>query len=379
MKQNNISRRVTLAGAAAILAGCSTRDNNPQPDPQPDNGTQSNEPKEPEDPTNNSSTDKENNEDNEPEEQEEQNSSWNWNNVLEEEQIHREEHKINNLAERALNGEKIGPELSNDIDNWRYEYSHGKGHWDLQHFQELDLTNEKEFMQAVNDALTLPNHYMNSKEGAFASEWRTEMGETAEKILEQAHDTDNLHIWGWGNDGHGFNYILSEDHGVFTVDGATPAIGRAGTNPLEDAPYGNDIVSQFEQSWLKESSDVPEFKANIAQNFATNSMYSILGKRANEQNVGVHLDILPNVFDKFKAEDSGEFLWNQYRPAVATSVYRREAEDFAEDEGIVINPDKLEDLPDLRNYDDFTEYLSDLENHTEKLRGEEAVGPVYLP
>ena len=359
MADDKITRRTTLTAlGTAILGGCTTNQQNQTPnqtEPEPTNQTNN----------------QENNE-------EQQNNTWNWNNVLQAEQEAKQFNAnqrypgLSSVVEGALEGENIGENLE-DIDDNAYAYSHGGQTWDLQHFQNLDLTNETEFKQAVNDALTVAAHYMNTKEGDFASEWNNEMGDAAQIILEQAHDIDNLHIWPWSNDQHGFNYVLSEKHGVYTADGATPAIGRAGTNPLQGT-YGNDIVSQFDESWIDPDSDIPAFQANIAQNFATNGMY----EGVNEGNVGVHLPLLPEVFDKFQEEDSGEFLWNNYRPAIATSVYKREAEEFAEDEGIMINPESIENLPDLRQYENFQNYKTALRQHTEILVGEEAMGEVYL-
>ena len=376
------TRRGVVVGLAALFAGCSTGNSaqQPQSDPEPQQNDSEQPPaaEEPSQPSQGEGTqqDSEGEQAEDDEEEQAAASDWNWNDVLQAEQQFKQDHQIDRVAEAAINGEKIGENLE-DIDNNAYAYSHGGQTWDLQHFQNLDLTDEQEFKQAINDALTVASHYMNTKEGDFASEWNSEMGITAEKIIEEAHNIDNLQIWGQTNDQHGFNSLLSEQHGVYTADGATPAIGRAGTNPLEGT-YGNDIVSQFDESWVDPNSDVPGFKANIAQGFATNGVYDAAGEGINEANVGVHLPLLPEIFNKFKQEDSGEFLWSNYRPAIATSVYKRKAEDFAEDEGIMINPESIEDLPDLRQYENFQNYKQDLEQHTETLVGEEAMGKVYL-
>jgi hypothetical protein len=365
------TRRGTVAGLVTLLAGCSTSNSSQQPqsDPEPQQNTTEQPPAE-EEPSQPEGTQQDGKGEQAEDDEEEQAdaSDWNWNDVL---QAEREAKQFNanqrypglgGVVEGALEGEEIGRNLE-DIDNNAYEYSHGGQTWNLEHFQNLDLTHENEFKQAVNDALTVTNHYMNTKEGDFNSEWNSEMGDAAQIILEEAHNTDNLHIWPWSNDQHGFNYVLSEDHGVFTADGATPAIGRAGTNPLEDAPYGNDIVSQFDESWVDPNSDVPGFQANTIQNFLTNGIYDGL-LDVNENAVGYQLGHIPDLIEKYKQEDSGEFLWNVHRPAVATTVNRLARDIDEEEQLIAINPDSLEDLPDLREYDKFQTYRNRLEQHT---------------
>ena len=371
-------------GLAALFAGCSTGNSaqQPQSDPEPQQNDSEQPPaaEEPSQPSQGEGTQQEGDGEQDDEEEQAAASAWTWNDVIVAEQEAKQFNAnqrypgLGSVVESALGGENIGNGLK-DMDNTRYAYSHGGQTWDLQHFQNLDLTDEQEFKQAINDALTLPVHYMNTKEGGFASEWRTEMGDAAQIILEQAHNTDNLHIWGWGNDGHGFNYILSEDHGVYTVDTATPEIGRAGTNPLQDAPYGNDIISQHEDSWTENSDTESVIKTSLLQNFLTNGVYE--GTAANEKSVGYHMDHLNDLADKYKQEDSGEFLWNKHRPAVATTVNRL-ARDIQEKEKLImINPDNIENLPDIRNYNKFQKYKTELEKHTEIMDKEESYGKVW--
>lgn len=375
MEDYQTTRRGTLAAiGTAILGGCTT-ENGPQPQEQNDPPNEDNTG----DAGSSDEQDKTDEGGDDPDEEDdetEQNNSWNWENVLEKEQEYNQGAQIDNLAERALEGEKIGTNLK-DMDNTRYRYSFGGQTWNLEAFLEHNLDKQREFMNAVNDALTLPTHWMHTKEGGYASRFKTQMGATAELILEGGHDADNLQVWGWGNDGHGFNYILSEDHGVFTVDTATSEIGRAGTNPLQDAPYGNDIISQYKDTWIKESSDVNGFKANLIQNFLTNGVYST-SQRVNENAVGYDLERIPDLVEKYKSEDSGEFLWNVHRPAVATTVNRLARDIDEEEKLIMINPDSIEDLPDLRNFDNFQNYKTELEQYTEVMDYEEEDNDINL-
>ena len=370
MSEKEVTRRATLAGIATALAGCSTDQKNNNPPPQ-----QNQTPNQTEQPKQNQTDNQENNQENNQEENtEQQNNTWNWNNVLEKEQEAKEKAQIDEVVNAALNGENIGENLE-DIDNNAYEYSHGGQTWDLQHFQNLNIDNLEDFKTAVGDALTVANHYMNTKKGDFNSEWNTEMGATAEKIIEKIHNIDNLQIWGQSSDQHGFNTVLSENHGVWVADGATPAIGRAGTQPLKGTP-GNDIISQYKDTWIENSDSNSVIKTSLLQNFLTNGVYTG-AVEADEKSVGYHMDHLTSLVDKYKAENSGEFLWNVHRPAVATTVNRL-ARDIEEEETLImIDPDSIEDLPDLREYDNFQNYKTELEQHTETINKEESYGKIW--
>lgn len=367
-----------MVGLAALFAGCST-DNSAQ-QPQNDTKPQQNDSEQPspaEEPSQGEGTQQDDDGEQAEDDEEEQAaaSDWNWNDVLQAEQEFKESHQINRVFEAAVNGENIGANLE-DIDDNAYEYSHGGQTWNLQHFQNLDVDNLEDFKTAVGDALTVANHYMNTKEGDFNSEWNSEMGITAENIIEEVHNIDNLQIWGQTNDQHGFNSLLSEDHGVHTADGATPAIGRAGTNPLEGT-YGNDIISQYEDSWIDPDSDIPAFKSSIIQGFITNGVYDH-ALDVNEAAVGYQLDHIPDLVNKYKQENSGEFLWNKHRPAVATTINRL-ARDIQEEEKLIaINPDNIENLPDIRNYDNFQNYKTELEKHTAVMDYDDHDGDINL-
>lgn len=370
-------------GLAALFAGCSTGNSaqQPQSDPEPQQNDSEQPPaaEEPSQPSQGEGTQQEGDGEQDDEEEQAAASAWTWNDVIVAEQEAKQfnAEQLDNVHERALQGEEIEESYSIDFSKNRHNYSHGGHTWDLQHFQSHNTDTYEGFLDAVSDAITLGVHHIQQNENeGFPSSWRTEIGSTAELLLEQAHDLEDTHIWGWGNDGHGFNYILSEDHGVSLIDTTTNHAGRAGTNPLQNAPYGNDIVSKFDESWVDPDSDIPGFKANTIQNFLTNGVYE--GTDANESAVGYQLDHIPDLVDKYKAEDSGEFLWNKHRPAVATTVNRLARDIEEEEKLIMINPDNIENLPDIRNYEDFQEYRSELKQYTEVMDYEDEDGDIYL-
>jgi len=363
---------------AAVLGGCSTNDdddNVPEPEtPSPNETSQENET--PEEPT---ETEQETEEDEEVEEQE----SFTWQDIIDHEQEYNERRAFNedpDIVSAALNGEPVG-ENYRDLDRVETSYSHGGQTWDLNHFTNMNLNDVDDFQDIMNDAITLGiHHYGDQPNTGGPSEASGNAARTAQLLIEDLiqqgeFDEHNLHLFGAGNDNHGFTYALSEQHGLYLIDSTSERSGKSGAGVLSDRA-GYDRIKQYEWNEIKND----RFKIPGISNFVSNSLYST--SESAITNVRYNIDIIPEameIFDTTKT-DNGEFLMNTLRPAVATLTHEYIDEELEVGEDVImINPSSLHNLPDFREYseENFEEYRKELDQHAKVIDRDDAPGKVF--
>jgi len=382
-----LSRRGALAAmGAAVLGGCSTNDdddNVPEPETSTPNETrQENEtPTETPEPT---ETEQEK-EDEEVEEQE----SFTWQDIIDHEQEYIEGRydwlktfgRNQDILQQALNGEPVGENYSHKLENWETSYSHGGQSWDLDHFTNMNLNDVDEFQDIMNDAVTLGiHHYAEQIDYPGPSEASGNAARTAQLLIEDLiqqgeFEEHNLHLFGAGNDNHGFTYALSEQHGLYLIDSTSERSGPAGEGVLSDRS-GYDRITTFNWNEVRENRTL----INSYTNFVSNSLYTTSEPAIT--NVRYNLDLIPEavkIFDDSTIE-SGQFLMNTLRPAKATLTHEYIDEEYVVGEDIImLNPDSLRDLPDFREYgeENFEEYRKDLSQYTEVIDAEDRFGKTH--
>ena len=376
-RKPELSRRSALAAmGAAVLGGCST-ESGEEPEPTETETETPNQTETPEEPVDEEQTETEQ------EKNKEENSSLTWQDILDHEQQYNETLAFNenpDLITKALNGEPLGENYNHQLSNWETSYSHGGQAWDLEHFTSMDLDNVDDFQDIMNDAITLGIHHESEQSDYQPSGASGNAARTAQllinNLIEQGEFEDhNLHLFGAGNDNHGFAYALSEQHGLYLIDSTSERSGKSGAGALSDRA-GYDRIKKYDSDNIQNE----RYNGISISNFTTDQLYSIGGPE--KRNVRYNLDLLPEAMEIFDTTqtDNGEILMNTLRPAVATLTHEYIQEEFEVGEDIImINPDSLYDLPDFREYgeDNFEEYREELNQYTERIDREDAEGKVF--
>ena len=370
-----MSRRGTLAAmGAAVLGGCST-ESGEEPEPTETETETPNQTETPEEPVDEEQTETEQ------EKNKEENSSLTWQDILDHEQQYNETLAFNenpDLITKALNGEPLGENYNHQLSNWETSYSHGGQAWDLEHFTSMDLDNVDDFQDILNDAITLGIHHESEQSDYQPSGASGNAARTAQllinNLIEQGEFEDhNLHLFGAGNDNHGFAYALSEQHGLYLIDSTSERSGKSGAGVLSDRA-GYDRIKKYD--WNEIEDDI--IKIPGISNFVSDTLYTTNSGRRGVPVTGVryHLDLIPEameIFDTTKT-DNGEFLMNTLRPAVATLAHEFVKQDLDQSEDVImIDTESLYDLPDFRDYseEEFDEYREELNQYTEVIDLEE--------
>ena len=344
----------SLAGCANVLKGDQETSNSPDDD--------TSEPTEPptEEPVNDTEGSDEETE--EPEQE-----GLTWEKVLEPHNEYKRQRADQELIEKAVNGEKPGEDYGILFDHPEYgpvtltgengtaelvaEYSHGKEYFDMDHFEGLNPNDFDEFLDILNDAVTLKVHKLTKNNGQGVSGYTGDYSFTAEELIEDVFPDVNIETLPTGNDGHGFLYAFSEDHGGILVDSTSKRSGKIGENVLEGRD-GYDWIG--DEDLIENIRNIPSVGGRAVGALST---FYIEG----DGNYGIEPQLLVEIYEDI--QDDADQVFDKVQPMVAATSYLREYTDEIDQDTNTVITGTLDEIPSRSELESFEAYKEELKPH----------------